>query len=238
MSKILKIIPKEKYSDDFFNIVPASEFVPEWYRKSPSSFEGSNTELDIASPSITTATYKKCTPFFDALTSGYMAYLTADIEVTDNPNNPNFPYILWRATRKIITEHSPNQWQGLVPPKGYYRHVLKWHNSLGLRTPEGYSLLFTHPSNRFDLPFITITGVVDTDRYEQPVQYPFFLREDFTGIIEAGTPIAQITPIKRDIWSREHFKYNEDEAIVESEKFRSTIKRAYKNLHWIRKEYK
>jgi len=29
--------------------------------------------------------------------------------------------------------------------------------------PAGYSLLITHPFNRHDLPFVTLTGLVDAD---------------------------------------------------------------------------
>ncbi len=39
--------------------------------------------------------------------------------------------------------------------------VIKFHNLWTIEAPEGYSLLFTHPVNRFDLPFTTLTGWVD-----------------------------------------------------------------------------
>ena len=34
-----------------------------------------------------------------------------------------------------------------------------------IEAPEGYALLFTHPVNRFGLPFTPLTGLVDCDRY-------------------------------------------------------------------------
>lgn len=235
MKKNIKIIPNHKIYESFINIVPSSEFVPEWYRKSPSKMNGAYSELAPEDPKVTMSTYKKCTPFFDALTIGYTVFLTADIEVTRQDNG--LPYIMWRPNRKIITEHSLDQWEGLPCPEGYSRYVYKWYNDFVLKTPKDYSLLFISPMNRFDLPFISINGVVDTDRYNLHVQFPFFIRDDFTGIIEKGTPIVQIVPIKRESWEREIKPYDPD-ANLNWEKFSSTIKRSYKNNFWVKKDYK
>lgn len=236
MKKILKITPEDELSDNFINILPASEFVPEWYRKSPSKIPGLNTEIDLLQPKATSSTYKKCTPFFDALTLGYMVFLNADIEVTRKPDG--MPYLAWRTDRPMITEHSNDQWTGLLVPDGYSPFVYKWHNPLMINTPKEYSLLFTNPFNRFDSNFITITGLVDTDLYNLSVQFPFFIKKDFVGIIEKGTPIAQIIPVKRDSWEREIHKADPMKTKVLIDKYFATIKRSYKNNHWVRKIYK
>jgi hypothetical protein len=236
MSNILKIIPYEEGYKSFINIVPASEFVPEWYRTTSPNIPGSNTELRPYKPSITTSTFKKCTPFFDALTAGYMVFLNADIEVTRQDNG--LPYIMYRTQREVVSEHSLDQWQGLIVPDGYSQTVYKWENPFSLRTMKNYSLLFTNPMNRFDLPFITISGLVDTDTYELPVNFPFFIKNNFTGIIKKGTPITQIIPIKRESWKRKIFDLDLKYTREASEKYFSTIKRSYKNNHWVKKEYK
>lgn len=236
MSKILKVIAEEVTADDFLNILPASQFIPEWYRRSDSTLPGSFSELLKHDPTATTATYKKCIPFFDALTAGYMAFLTTDIEIIKQPNGA--PYFMHRSQRGILSDHSMDQWKGLVPPKGYSKVVLKWHSQVSLETPPGYSLLFTNPINRFDLPFQTVTGIVDTDKFDIPVHFPFFIRDNFTGIIEKGTPITQIIPIKRDSWIREEQKFDSVKTATKYEKFFSTIKRSYKTNYWTRKEYK
>jgi hypothetical protein len=98
--------------------------------------------------------------------------------------------------------------------------------------------MFCNPANRFDLPFQTITGIVDCDKYPGQVHFPFFLKEGFTGIIPKGTPIVQIIPIKRDSWKREHLKYDKNFSAIFFEKFFSTIKRSYKNNYWFKKEYR
>jgi hypothetical protein len=235
-SKTIKIIPQEEFSENFVNIEPASKFLPEWYRKSESQIKGTDTELSIYRPSVTNSTYKKCTPFLDAMTVGYIAFLTADIEVTQKPDGS--PFIMWRTSRHIITEHNYEQWEGLPVPEGYHMFVYKWHNQFGLKTPEGYSLLFTSPFNRFDLPFKTISGLVDTDEYNLAVHFPFFIKKGFTGIINKGTPICQIVPIKNDNWNRSIDEFDKTGSFLKEERYNSRIKRSYKNSFWKRKEYK
>ena len=66
----------------------------------------------------------------------------------------------------------------------------------------------------------------------------FFIKNDFIGIIEKNTPIAQIIPIKRDSWSREIEEHDPLATSVKYDKFHSTIKRAYRNNFWTKKEYK
>lgn len=235
MKKILKIISEEVNASEFVNIEPAKNFIPEWYRLSSSTIDGTRTELFKTSPRVTTGTYKKCSPFYDAMTSGYIAFLTSDIEISKNQDETQT--VSYRTNRIIVTEHDLGQVKGIPVPNGYSPIVLKWHNQFTISTPKEYSLLFTNPINRFDLPFYTITGVVDTDNYNLPIHYPFFIKKDFSGIIEKGTPIAQIIPIKRDNWSRELEEYNMEKSNAKYDKYFSTIKRSYKNNFWVKKEY-
>jgi hypothetical protein len=234
--QIISIRPMEKFSEDFINIEPASNFIPEWYRTSKDRMDGYNTTLLPKDTSLTTSTYKKCTPFFDAMTIGYMAYLTSDVEVTRKEDGSIF--VMWRGGRTIITAHSADQWNGFPCPTGYYPFVYKWHNQHSLDIPDGYSLLFTDPINRTDLPFKTISGVVDCDKYNIQVHFPFFIEKSFVGIIPAGTPITQIIPIKREPWKRMVLDYEEEYAPRLMEKYLSKIKRSYKTSYWQRKEYK
>jgi hypothetical protein len=236
MRKDLRIVPWSKNATGFLNIVPATEFIPTWYKESPLTLPGSKTHLNIPNPETTTSTYKKCTPFFDAMSIGYMVFLSADIEIIRKEDG--MPYIMWRTDRTIITEHSHNQWSGLPVPDGYSPYVYKWNNDFCIYTPKDYSLMFTQPINRFDLPFQSITGIVDSDSYKLSVHFPFFIKNDFTGIIEKGTPITQIIPIKRDLWNRKIENYNEDVNHLNKETYFSTIKRSYKKNHWTKKEYR
>jgi hypothetical protein len=79
----------------------------------------------------------------------------------------------------------------------------KFINFWAIETPKGYSCLFVQPFHR-DSAFTILPGVVDTDKYVQPVNFPFVLNDiKWEGLIPAGTPIAQVIPFKREDWNME-----------------------------------
>ena len=69
--------------------------------------------------------------------------------------------------------------------------------------PSGYSLFITHPVNRGDLPFVTLTGMVDSDLYKDNfVNFPAKWSDPtFSGVLPKGTPVAQCVPVKRENWN-------------------------------------
>jgi hypothetical protein len=235
--KKIKIIPIDENSLLKINIDQAKLYIPDWYKKSPLKIKGlEKSSLVPTSPNATTSTYKKCSPFLDALTNGYIFSLTQDVEVTIKDDG--FPFVMWRNNiLNPVTTHTNEQWEGLSYPENCHEYVYKWENYFAIKTPKGYSTLFTHPHNRYDLPFYTMSGIVDTDKYDGPVQFPFFLKRGFAGIIKAGTPLAQITFIKREKWFRGIEKYNEENFKKFRFDFLSTIERSYKKMSWQKKEY-
>src|SRR4029077_2309009 len=64
-------------------------------------------------------------------------------------------------------------------------------------------LLVTHPINRADLPFVSLTGLIDADLYrDNYINFPARWRDpDFRGVLPKGTPVAQCVPIKREAWT-------------------------------------
>ena len=53
------------------------------------------------------------------------------------------------------------------------------------------------PINRFDLPFLSISGFIDCNYgFSLAGNMPFFIKKGFEGVIPAGTPYMQIIPIK------------------------------------------
>jgi hypothetical protein len=78
---------------------------------------------------------------------------------------------------------------------------------------------------------------MDADKYSTSGNLPFFMKEGFTGMIPAGTPIAQLIPIKRASWkfimNDEGIRYLDD---LQGSTVRSPGK-SYKKLFWQRKDY-
>lgn len=212
---------------------PAIAALPEWYKKKRPLTD----KKHIAFPDGTkNVTIKWCNPFGDALGSGYFIFLENDVQVIIENNKQ---IITWtKGGKGFIGEHSMDQVADELIPDNYNKQPYKFINYWGIETPLGYSTLFTHPLNRPELPFITLSGVVDTDGYRQPVNFPFILRADFEGIIESGTPIAQVIPFKREKWSTEIIDFDAKKSAEIEVEFKRKIFRPYKMLYWKRKEYK
>jgi hypothetical protein len=180
------------------------------------------------------ATIKSCVPFLDALTSGYVITLTADILVTQENGKPE---LNWKAKENLVSIHFKEQLKNFPIPEGYNELPFKWENNYGLQTPQNYSLLFTHPLNQNNLPFLTLSGIVDTDSYTIPTNFPFLIKNNFEGIIPKGTPIVQFLPIKREKWKINIKEYDENYNEQEQAKLASKIFRSYKTQWWKRKIY-
>jgi hypothetical protein len=230
----VKLIPFTQFETVNSSIKPARGTIPDWYKGSPRRLEENSLNLNF--DGVSNATYKQCAPFLDGMTIGYMAVLTSDIEISLGENN--LPFINHKPLeRHIVTIHSPEQWEGMPYPLFHYPSVFKWHQDLLIKTPKNYSLLFTHPMNRLDLPFTTISGVVDTDSYCLPTHFPFWVKQGFTGVVKAGTPVCQIIPILRGKWTKSLQDFNPNEALINKDNYLSTIVKAYKSLFWQKKTY-
>ena len=95
---------------------------------------------------------------------------------------------------------------------------LKFINPWRIKVPAGYSVLLTQPFNRPDLPFTCFSGFVDCDRFATTINMPFL----WTGpvgqhVLPAGTPIAQIVPIRRDAMLKDHASRPASEAELAEE---------------------
>jgi hypothetical protein len=214
---------------------PAIKSLPEWFNKIPRFIENKK-KFRIFPNGDTVATLKWCNPFMDSLSAGYSIVLENDLQVTIE-NNLHF--FTWRAGGdNYVTTHTKSQISPQMIPLGYSDQPFKFKNNWSIKTPKGYSALFVHPLNRGDLPFYTLSGFVDTDDYNSPVNFPFLIRSDFEGIIPKGTPIAQVIPIKRESWTHEIGEFDPDFTAEKEAVFHSTIYRAYKNLFWKRKDYR
>lgn len=213
---------------------PAANQIPSWFKTMP-QFMNNDKKLKLNNGSVN-STIKWCNPFLDGFITGYIVRLEQDLLVS---RVDGIQFIDWRPTgQNVVTEHYKEQIPAELVPDNYNPLPFKFQNKWGIKTPNGYAALFTHPLNRTDLPFITLSGVVDTDNFTIPVSFPFLLKNDFEGIIEAGTPIAQIIPIKKESWVHEFLKFDFAAINNKQTKFLSKIYRSYKQQYWTKKEYK
>jgi hypothetical protein len=215
---------------------PASGFIPEWYKNLDSYVGGKKKP---SGQGITSATAKRCMPIFDAMTGGYIILSSADVFVSqkEQEDGTKQPYYEW-ANYSLIQFH-PLEQAPEHPDRNGHMSYPKWINPWSIKTPKGYSVLFTQPMHR-ESPFTILPGIVDTDTYTAPVNFPFVLNNiNFEGLIPAGTPIAQIIPFKRDLWQMELGTvedFNEQAKTIN--KLRTKFFDSYKTQYRQFKEYK
>jgi hypothetical protein len=186
------------------NPINSASLIPAWYKDLPRFVNNS----DIPYKSQGAADIKMCSPFRDAIIHGYLLTTPCDLEVTwmadGTPEvtwNPEYPFSVVHCRGNIETKNV--QAFGMPVPIGCSPFLFAFDAMWGIETPLNYSVLITQPLNRYELPFMLTSGIMDTDMWKHAGRIPFFIRKDFEGIIPKGTPFAQIIPISRDDWEKE-----------------------------------
>jgi hypothetical protein len=178
--------------------IPAVMGIPDWFKSMPASAFSDIVQTDQM-------TVKKCPPFIDAMTFGFLIPLVTDLHVENETFTWNLEFPSGAITsypRSPVDFHDSSQVIG-TPLFDEDSFIVKFNNFWTIETPPGYSLLVTHPVNRYDLPFTTLTGLVDTDRYKDDfINFPAQWRNPgFRGVLPRGTPVAQCLPVRRDLWT-------------------------------------
>jgi len=228
MLKTQKIQFSPLYDNLLYPPRPASAVIPEWYK---------NTESYLMKDKIALqgkgfATIKKCVPVYDAITAGYIIFSSTDIQVQRINNESQFSF----PSGNQIDTHI--NLQAFLHPVSSGERFPKFMNPWIIKTPKGYSTLFTQPFHR-EAPFTILDGIVDTDTYHSTVNFPFVLNDPlWEGLISAGTPLAQVIPFKRESFKMSTVRRNDQElnkvqAIIGSHFFDN-----YRNFFWSRKEYR
>jgi hypothetical protein len=230
----VEFVPKHPNLLDIYEPPKSAKvLMPDWYKEAPATIN--REPLKISEQGKRNGTYKKCVPFMDAMTSGYIVTLPADVLVSTLANG--IPHFQWMVAGDIVAMHGSKEHPGFPIPNGYSNRVFTWIGQYLIRTPKGYSCLYTHPINNYDLPFKVISGVVDTDKHPMPVDNPFIIKKDFTGVLPAGTPVCQILPFKRESWVSERVvlpKHDLDNGV---NSYLRNITSAYRSSVWARKSY-
>lgn len=173
--------------------VPASSMLPNWYKNTQSY--RNNNKKGLTERVFTNATIKKCMPVFDAMTAGYIIPVPADVWVSIENGQQVFTW----ANYNLIQFHPADQVS--LHPQATGNDLPKWINPWAITTPKGYSTLFVQAFHR-DSVFNIMPGVVDTDDFNHPVNFPFAFKDPkWEGLIPQGTPMAQVIPFKRDAWT-------------------------------------
>jgi len=236
------------FSSPIFDLIdqptPSLLKIPKTYKDMP-NFNGSSKFFE--------STVKKCIPFLDALTIGYIITIPVDyvVQISEEIKND-------KKETKFDLKYSDeipdtfNEFMGIsshfsyqVPKELRNEHrtvnaILKFSNPWTIKTPPGYSCIFTQPFNR-NLPYKIIDGVVDTDQYTLPINFPFYWTQDLSikeCLIPKGTPMALVIPFKRDNWKMKIEKQEHEDKFKSKIKFGAYFIDKYKRLFWKKKSFK
>lgn len=244
MTNKIEFIAKDSYGYDVVQRpFPASEMIPEWWKKMSPYIKDDRSPLGnklVVSNSTSNAGPKKCTPMLDSLTSGYIIPLWADIQITnDDPNGGYSPRVEWKVSRSVFEAHSDGATE-VQSPVGYTKFVAKFINYWIPKTPKGHSLMVDSPYGYRDLAIKAVPAIVDTDGpLTGGLLFPVWFKEGFEGIVEKGTPLVQITPFKKESWKAEYSKLEDGEfQKIEDRGFEGTISNHYIKNRWNKKEYR
>jgi len=188
--------------------IPAVQGLPDWFKALPAKAFNPTMGKGVE-------TVKKCPPFIDAMTYGFLIPLAMDLKVENGEFSWNFEVpqgVVSEYSHSPVGFHDPSQVAG-TPFFEDDRFIIKFNNFWTIEAPAGYSLLFTHPVNRTDLPFTTLTGLVDCDTfYDTPLNFPARWHDAaFNGVLPKGTPVAQCLPVKRESWNGRFEALSENE---------------------------
>jgi len=193
---------------------PANKAVPAWLKDMPMDRGGGGT-------------LKRCPPFLEAITAGYIIPVPFDIVLTVSQEGV---LSMKCENDKAASAHYPVQYQGAPFASG---PVLKFLNPWVIVTPPGYVSLITAPINRFELPVMPLTGIVETDSYYKEVNFPSvsLMHPGQTARMLRGTPLAQVIPFKRDAWTSASAPQDAPLRTAAEQPF-NTNRHAYKDGIW------
>jgi hypothetical protein len=174
--------------------VAARGSLPDWLRTMPANAHSEIHGRDIR-------TVKQCPPFVEAMAYGVMILLPCDVKVVGGAFSWDWD-IPEPATsghpRAPLSFHVPAQ-LAETPFAKAGQAAIKFNSFWTIELEPGWSLFATHPVNRDELPFRTIAGLVDADRFHDGgINFPaLWTQPDFSGVLAKGTPVAQCFAVPR-----------------------------------------
>ena len=205
--------------------VPARTVMPEWFKRLK-PFVNDNPK---------DRTIKRCPPFIDILQTGWLIGAPADIYINITNNGAD---VEWQTdfTETVFEEHSHAQ---IVGHSKIPKPPLKFINYWQITTPPGWSCMFVPPVNRDLQYFEAISGIVDTDKYFEYINFPgFLIPTEGTIMIPRGEPIVQVIPFKRGFSKKAEIRamnQKELDKLDLTRRRRSSKNSLYRDTMWVKK---
>ncbi len=238
MKKIKFVTAYPEIAVAFPEPIPASKGIPKWYKDQPSYM---NNDSSISNGQMR-LTVKKCQAVFDAMAGGYLLRMPTDlfVDTTDGKQEFELPGDCRAYQGRLMSTHTNEQVSHMQWDEDIYvKHILRIHPTWLVKTPKGYSTLFTQPMHQDPSPIFAVSAIIDTDNFMSDGHLSFFVKKGFKGIIKQGTPLIQVIPFKRDDWEME-VDADYDTKLIEAQRLvvRSVFQNGYKMKYWVKKVFK
>jgi hypothetical protein len=213
----------------------ANKMIPTWYENTDTMIKGARIDCKYfsESKSDTPFTIKSCIPVKDYITSGYFIQAFTDVLITPEQTDDGLEAWWAKSMQPKTIDHHPHAQCPIKLGKGKNVYI-KYNNPWTIKTPPGYSCMFYQPEYFFNENIKFFPGIVDTDKFDIPVNFPGIVLAKETFTLKAGTPIMAVFPFKRDDWvSKVGFK-----KLNTSSALRTKLFGAYLKLFHSQKSYK
>lgn len=212
--------------------IPAKRYLPEWFKNAENFYTTAETG------DTPRAGLKECKPYMDMMITGY--YLVWPCDVHIKRTEAGDLDITWESdkVKQIIAERPQEMGATMPRPYGFAPNHLVFSGMWGWKTPKGWSTIVTHPMNQVELPFYTVSAIMDTDKFWGAGNIPFFIRDNWEGTIKEGTPFAHIIPVKRESWLMVENDQGLSDSLEQHARIVRDPDRMYKRTMWSRKDYK
>lgn len=201
----------QDFGGDFMKycISKSDASLPDWYKKSNSYVDsmGQPTHKDKR------MTIKRCMPVFDYLSYGLDLHLPFSIYANGKGLNKDVQSSVNHKDCKL-GHHSIDQTQLLPYPSEFSDQPYKIDFPYYIEAPSGYSAVYIPYYPYEGYPLLFIGAMVQVDKYKAPVNFPFLIRNDFEGKIEAGTTFMKVIFVKREELQLNYKEFGDDKGFL------------------------
>lgn len=221
---VVKFLTNKSNLEAFPSPVPAVKCLPKYFaeiapklNKNPAS-----------------STVKRCVPFLDAMSAGFIIPMWADAFVVAKDGDIHFEFPQALNMESCISSHTYEQISGHpMADTPYGKIPLKFHNPWIIQTEVGVSCLFTSPMNHMETRLKILDGVVDTDTYYNHINFPFmWTGGDGEFYIRKGTPLVHVIPFRREEYKADVGSIDMDKNESHRSIVGSVLQDAYRDNFW------
>jgi len=212
------------------NPVPAIKAAPNYFKSIKPQFDNHPAN----------GTVKRCVPFIDALSAGFIIPMWCDMYVFARNGEITVDFPLNFAQRETLSSHDAVQIpKHPLASKPYGNMPMKLINPWVVETEPGISCIFTPPLNHMETRLKLLDGVVDTDTYYNNINFPFlWTGGDGEFLIQKGTPLVQVIPFRREVHDLEISATDLDRKSAVNSILGTKIKNKYRDELWHGKKSK